>query len=60
MNPGRKTAAPRSLRDRPLPGSSEKAFEAITIAAQYGLFDLERLENLILRKLAPEYFQILP
>jgi transposase len=34
--------------------------EAITTAAQYGLFDLERVENIILRKLAREYFQILP
>lgn len=34
--------------------------EAIAIAAQYGLFDLERVEKLILRKLAGEYFQILP
>lgn len=32
--------------------------EAIATAAQYGLFDLERVENLILRKLAREYFQI--
>jgi hypothetical protein len=32
--------------------------EAITTAAQYGLFDLERVENLILRKLAREYFLI--
>jgi transposase len=34
--------------------------EAIATAAQYGLFDLERVENLILRKLAREYFQIVP
>jgi transposase len=34
--------------------------EAIATATQYGLFDLERVENLILRKLAREYFQILP
>ena len=32
--------------------------EAIATATQYGLFDLERLENLILRKLAREYFLI--
>jgi len=32
--------------------------EAISTAAQYGLFDLERVENLILRKLAREYFLI--
>jgi hypothetical protein len=34
--------------------------EAITTATQYGLFDLERVENLILRKLAREYFLIKP
>jgi transposase len=34
--------------------------EAITTAGQYGLFDLERVENLILRKLAREYFLIKP
>lgn len=34
--------------------------EAIQSAAQYGLFDLERVENLILRKLAREYFRIAP
>ena len=34
--------------------------EAIATAAQYGLFDLERVENLILRKLAREYFLIRP
>jgi transposase len=34
--------------------------EAIATAAQYGLFDLERVENLILRKLAREYFLIKP
>ena len=32
--------------------------EAIRSATQYGLFDLERVESLILRKLAREYFQI--
>jgi len=30
--------------------------EAIATATQYGLFDLERVENLILRTLAREYF----
>lgn len=34
--------------------------EAIQSAAQYGLFDLERVETIILRKLAREYFQITP
>ncbi len=34
--------------------------EAIQSAAQYGLFDLERVETIILRMLAREYFQIAP
>jgi Mu transposase, C-terminal domain len=34
--------------------------EALQAAAQYGLFDLERVESMILRKLAREYFQINP
>jgi hypothetical protein len=34
--------------------------EAIATARQYGLFDLERVENLILRQLAREYFLIRP
>jgi hypothetical protein len=34
--------------------------EAIATATHYGLFDLERVENLILRKLAREYFLIRP
>jgi transposase len=34
--------------------------EALQTALQYGLFDLERVETMILRKLAREYFQINP
>jgi hypothetical protein len=34
--------------------------EAIQCAAHYGLYDLERVETMILRKLAREYFQITP
>jgi hypothetical protein len=34
--------------------------EVIAVAAEYGLFDLERVEKLILRKLAGDYFRILP
>ena len=30
--------------------------QAITLAAQYGLFDLDRLERLTLRVIAKEYF----
>jgi transposase len=34
--------------------------EVLQAATQYGLFDLERLESMILRKLAREYFQLKP
>ena len=34
--------------------------EVLQAATQYGLFDLERLESMILRKLASEYFLIKP
>jgi len=34
--------------------------DAIQSAAQYGLYDLERVESMILRKLAREYFLIIP
>jgi transposase len=34
--------------------------ESIQSASQYGLYDLERLETMVLRKLAREYFQITP
>jgi hypothetical protein len=34
--------------------------ETIATATQYGLFDLERVENLILRQLAREYFLLRP
>jgi transposase len=34
--------------------------ECIRSASQYGLYDLERVETMILRKLAREYFQINP
>ena len=55
---GRATLPLRSLlrmvEDYPRP----PLLEAISTAAQYGLFDLERVENLILRKLAREYFLI--
>jgi hypothetical protein len=30
--------------------------QAVTLAAQYGLFDLDRLERLTLRVIAKEYF----
>ena len=34
--------------------------EVLQAATQYGLFDLERVESMVLRKLAREYFQIKP
>jgi transposase len=34
--------------------------DSIQSASQYGLYDLERVETMILRKLAREYFQIKP
>jgi transposase len=34
--------------------------ESIQSASQYGLYDLERVETMVLRKLAREYFQINP
>ena len=34
--------------------------EVLEAARQYGLFDLERVESMVLRKLAREYFQIKP
>ena len=40
--------------------SYDELLKAIQSAAQYGLFDLERVETIILRKLAREYFQIAP
>jgi transposase len=34
--------------------------EVLRAATQYGLFDLERVESMVLRRLAREYFQIQP
>jgi hypothetical protein len=34
--------------------------EVLQTATQYGLFDLERVESMVLRKLARDYFQIKP
>lgn len=34
--------------------------QAVTLAAQYGLFDLDRLERLILRVIAKDYFRLTP
>lgn len=57
---GRGTRALRQLarlvRDYPRP----PLLEAIAIASHYGLFDLERLESMILRRLAGDYFRLPP
>jgi transposase len=57
---GRATLALRRLlrlaEDYPRP----PLLDAIQSAAQYGLFDLERVESMILRKVAREYFLIIP
>ena len=57
---GRATLALRRLLrmvdDYPRPA----LLEAIQSAAQYGLYDLERVETIILRQLAREYFHINP
>lgn len=34
--------------------------QAVTLAAQYGLFDLDRLERLTLRVIAKDYFLLAP
>jgi hypothetical protein len=34
--------------------------QAVRLAAQYGLFDLDRLERLVLRVIAKEYFRLAP
>ena len=34
--------------------------QAVTLAAQYGLFDLDRLERLTLRVIAKDYFRLSP
>jgi hypothetical protein len=34
--------------------------DALRTALEYGLFDLERVEKMILRKLSREYFRINP
>jgi transposase len=46
----------RLVNDYPRP----PLLETLQTALQYGLFDLERVETMILRKLAREYFQIPP
>ena len=57
---GRGTLALRRLlalyREYPRPAVRQ----AVTLAQQYGLFDLDRLERLILRVIAKDYFRLSP
>jgi transposase len=46
----------RMVDDYPL----QTLLESIQSASQYGLYDLERVETMILRKLAREYFRLKP
>ncbi|MBV8773985.1 MAG: IS21 family transposase [Deltaproteobacteria bacterium] len=57
---GRATLALRRLLRMVQDYPRAPVLEAIETAARYGLFDLERVETIILRKLAREYFQLLP
>ena len=59
-NPGRATLALRRLLRLVKDYPRAPLLEALQAAAQYGLFDLERVESMILRQLAREYFQINP
>jgi len=59
-SPGRATLALRRLLQLVNDYPSTPLLEALRIALVYGLFDLERVERMILRKLACEYFQIHP
>ena len=54
--PGRATLPLRRLLHMVEDYPRAPLLEAIATATQYGLFDLERVENLILRTLAREYF----
>ena len=46
----------RLLNDYPL----KPFLDAVNSAAQYGLYDLERVETIILRRFTSEYFQLAP
>ena len=59
-NPGRATLALRRLLRLVNDYPRAPLLEALQAAAQYGLFDLDRVETMILRQLAREYFQINP
>jgi len=59
-SPGRSTLALRRLLQLVNDYPRAPLLEALRTAPAYGLFDLERVERMILRKLAREYFQIHP
>lgn len=57
---GRATVALRRLCRMAEDYPRQALLDAIESAARYGLYDLERVESMILRKLAREYFLITP
>ncbi len=59
-SPGRATLALRRLLRLVNDYPHAPLLEALRTALAYGLFDLERVERMILRKLACEYFQLTP
>ena len=59
-SPGRATLALRRLLQLVHDYPRGPLLEALRTALAYGLFDLERVERMILRQLAHEYFQIHP
>ena len=59
-SPGRATLALRRLLRLVNDYPRAPLLEALQTALAYGLFDLERVERMVLRKLASEYFQVNP
>jgi transposase len=57
---GRATLALRRLLRMAEDYPRQPLLDAVQSAGQYGLFDLERVESMILRKLAREYFLLVP
>ncbi len=57
---GRATVAMKRLLGMAQDYPREIFLEAVQSAAQYGLYDLQRVEAMILRKLARDYFQLHP
>jgi hypothetical protein len=58
--PGRSTLPLRRLLRLVEDYPRQPLLQALQAAAQYGLYDLERVETIILRQLAREYFQLTP